>query len=130
MIDLRTVTEVALKVAADMPDETYRKRFQRLRPEQWADFVDTGSERLNVPCEYKTPQGEPLCLVGVVLDRLGLLAEVPDAGAEAFDVEDVARRFTPRAVAVLTDMQWRQDDYQDDPWEGIIRDALGGATEA
>lgn len=83
------------------------------------------------PCRY-LGDGEPLCLIGVLLDRLGIGLEVlaeldredPDSGPKrlSFSTHEVWRGFERKARSLMEFAQREQDGGR--PWGGAVEYAI------
>lgn len=113
MINLDTVRAVAREVAT--PGACYA----------WA-LIEAGlTPNLAETCHYFSPyDGQPLCLVGQVVDKLGVRPPSDEWEGAAIDGIPEAREiFTQDALDYLAFVQSEQDGDWNQPWVEIL-DAL------
>jgi hypothetical protein len=114
------------EIASERPDYVYRG-WKSVWSDDFGDFV---YERGDAPgtgidseqsCRYRDPHtGEPDCIVGTLLARLGYELTDDDEGSSAFGLDSVKSNFTLTAQNLLAFTQNLQDNGM--PWGKAVEE--------
>lgn len=85
--------------------------------------VDAGWEFVGTGCYYQSDDKRPLCMVGWLLDKFGLLSITDGYNNEAIqELPGINYQFDEDAIGLMTAYQEQQDRFTFRPWVQIARE--------
>ena len=83
---------------------------------------------VHMNCKYRQPDGTPVCMVGQVFHRLGVLDRVTDEEnhntlVRRLELVEGTGLFSNDALDLLDRWQLRQDRWQEMTWKSIVEEA-------